>query len=240
MLFRSANLAFETTGLDDIVAELGLEPIQSEMFTRLGGSSEITSNANFIAAAFSDEALLDGNNSDVIELGGDRAVVLHVREHNEPSLQPLEEVRAEIAAILRQELEKERATALGESLLTALRNGESIDETMAENGLQWIAQNNAARDQAGLNGEVLQSAFSMPAPAQGETELNGFSLSNGTYIVLELQNVERGSLADLDLAERATMTNTYIERTGRASFDAFLANTRRNADINNNLEELDF
>ncbi len=235
-----ANLAFETTGLDDIVAELGIEPIQSEMFTRLGGTSEITSNANFIAAAFSDETLLDGNNSDVIELGGDRAVVLHVREHNEPSLQPLAEVRAEIAAILRQELERERATALGESLLNALQSGASIDETMAENGLQWIAQNNAARDQAGLNGEVLQAAFSMPAPAEGETELNGFSLSNGTYIVLELQDVERGSLADLELSERATMTNTYIERTGRASFDAFLANTRRNAEIENKLEELEF
>jgi len=235
-----ANLAFETTGLEDISSEIGLETIQSELFTRLGGSTEITGNSNVIAAAFSDETLIQGNNSDVIELGDDRAVVLHVREHNESSLQPLEEVRGEIAAILRSELEKERASALGESLLTALQNGESIDDSMSENGLQWIGQSNATRDQAGLNGEVLQSVFSMASPEEGETALNGFTLSNGTYVVLELQNVSRGSLADLELAERATMTNTYIERTGRASFDAFLANTRRNADISNNLEELDF
>ena len=235
-----ANLAFETTGLEAISAELGIEPVQSEMFTRAGGSTEITSNSNVIAAAFSEETLIDGNNSDVIEIGGDRALVLHVREHNEPSLQPLEEVRAEIAAILRSELERERAAALGQSLLAALQNGESVDEVMAENGLQWIAQNNASRDQAGLNGEVLQAAFAMPSPSEGETELNGFALSNGTYVVLELQNVQRGSLADLELAERATMTNTYIERTGRASFDAFLANTRRNAEIENRLEEMEF
>lgn len=233
-----ANLAFETTGLDDISSELGLDIVNSEMFTRLGGSTEITSNANIIAAAFSDEALIDGNNSDVIELGGDRAVVLHVREHNEPVLQALEEVRGEIAAILRTEIEKERASALGASLLSSLRSGDSIDEALVENNLQWIVQNNASRDQPGLNGEVLQSVFSMPSPSEGETIYNGFSLSNGTYIVLELQKVTRGSLAQLDLAERATMTETYIERDGRDSFEAFIANTRRNADIVNNLEAL--
>ena len=233
-----ANLAFETTGLTDISSDLGLEVQNSEMFTRLGGSSEITSNANIIGAAFSDEALIDGNNSDVIELGDSRAVVLHVREHNESTLQPLEEVRGEIAAILRTELEKERASALGESLLSSLQSGAAIDETLAENELQWIEQKDAARDQPGLNGEVLQSVFSMPSPSEGESIYNGFSLSNGTYIVLELQDVTRGSLAQLPLSERATMTDTYIERSGRDTFQAFVANSRRNADITNNLESL--
>lgn len=233
-----ANLAFETTGLTDISSDLGLEVQNSEMFTRLGGSSEITSNANIIGAAFSDEALIDGNNSDVIELGDSRAVVLHVREHNESTLQLLEEVRGEIAAILRTELEKERASALGESLLSSLQSGAAIDETLAENELQWIEQKDAARDQPGLNGEVLQSVFSMPSPSEGESIYNGFSLSNGTYIVLELQDVTRGSLAQLPLSERATMTDTYIERSGRDTFQAFVANSRRNADITNNLESL--
>lgn len=233
-----ANLAFETTGLSDIASELGMDIVNSELFSRLGGSSEITSNASIIAAAFSDEALIEGNNSDVIELGDSRAIVLHVREHHEATLQPLEEVRGEIAAILRTELEKERASALGGSLLSTLRSGTAIDEALAENELQWIEQNGAARDQPGLNGEVLQSVFSMPSPSEGESIYNGFSLSNGTYIVLELQGVTRGSLAQLDLAQRASMTDTYIERDGRDTFEAFVANTRRNADITNNLEQL--
>ena len=233
-----ANLAFETTGLDDISSEIGLDIVNSELFTRLGGSSEITGNASIIAAAFSDEALIDGNNSDVIELGDSRAVVLHVREHHESTLQPLEEVRGEIAAILRSELEKERASALGQSLLSTLQAGNSIDETLLENDLQWIEQDDATRDQPGLNGEVLQSVFSMPSPSEGQSVYNGFSLSNGTYIVLELQDVTRGSLEQLSLAERATMTDTFIERDGRATFEAFVANSRRKADITNNLEPL--
>lgn len=233
-----ANLAFETTGLDDIASELDLPIVNGELFTRLGGSTEITSNANIISAAFSDETLIEGNNSDVIELGDSRAVVLHVREHNESTLQPLEEVRGEIAAILRTEMEKERASALGESLLSALQGGATIDETLVENELQWIEQKGAARDQPGMNGEVLQSVFSMPSPSTGESIYNGFELSNGTYIVLELQGVTRGSLAQLALSERATMTDTYIERDGRGTFEAFVANSRRKAEITNNLDEL--
>ncbi|MCP5357209.1 MAG: SurA N-terminal domain-containing protein [Pseudomonadales bacterium] len=232
-----ANLAFETTGLQDISEQLGLDVVESEMFTRLGGTTDITSNANVIAAAFSDETLIDGNNSDVIELGDSRAVVLHVREHAEATLRPLEEVRGEIAAILRTELEKERASDLGQSLLTSLQNGEAIDSTLAENDLQWIAQIGASRDQAGMNGEVLQNVFAMPAPAEGETAFNGFTLSNGTYVVLELQAVKRGSLADLSADERRAMTNTFIETDGRASMEAFVANTRQNADITENLNQ---
>lgn len=230
-----ANLAFETTDLTEISGELGLPVQQSELFSRNGGFTEITSNANVIAAAFADEVLVEGNNSDVVELGSERALVLNINTHNEQSMRPLEEVRGEIAAILRTELEKERAAALGEQLLSALRNGESIDDMLVANELQWIVQTNAARDQSGLNSEVLRNVFALSAPAQGQSEFSGFALTNGTYIVAELQGVNRGSLAQMDSTERETLTSSYIERDGRAAFDAFLANTRNNADITENL-----
>jgi len=233
-----ANLAFETTDLTEISEELGLAVQQSELFARNGGFTEITSNANVIAAAFADEVLVEGNNSDVVELGNDRALVLNINTRNEESLRPLEEVRGEIAAILRTELEKERAAALGEQLLNALRSGQPIDETLASNELQWIVQTNASRDQSGLNSEVMQNVFALPAPGEGQSEFSGFALSNGTYIVAELQRVNRGSLAQMDAAERDALVSSYIERDGRAAFDAFLANTRNNAEIFENLTPL--
>jgi len=230
-----ANLAFETTDLTEISQELELPVQQSEMFARIGGSSEVTSNANVIAAAFADEVLEEGNNSDVVEIGNDRALVLNLNTHNEESVRPLEEVRGEIAAILRTELEKERAAVLGEQLLSALRNGEPIEEILLANELQWIVQTNAARDQVGLNSEVMQNVFALPAPAEAESQFSGFALSNGTYIVAELQKVTRGSLAQMEATERDTLMSSFIERDGRAAFDAFLANTRNNAEITENL-----
>jgi len=230
-----ANLAFETTDLVEISEELSLPVEQSELFSRGGGFSEITTNANVIAAAFADEVLVEGNNSDVVEMGNDRALVLNINTHNEESLRTLEEVRGEIAAILRTELEKERAAALGEQLLASLRNGESIDETMQANELQWIVQTNASRDQTGLNSEVMQSVFALSTPAEGDSAYSGFALTNGTYIVVELQNVNRGSLAQMEEEAKQTLVSSYVERDGRAAFDAFLANTRNNSEVTENL-----
>lgn len=230
-----ANLAFETTDLTEISQELSLPIQQSELFSRSGGFSEITTNANVIAAAFSDEVLVDGNNSEVVEMGSDRALVLNLNTHNEETLRSLEEVRGEVAAILRTELEKERAAALGEQLLTALRSGQSIDQLLVDNELQWIVQTNAARDQAGLNSEVLQNVFALSAPAEGESAFSGFALTNGTFIVAELQRLNRGSLEQMEASEREELVRSFVERDGRAAFDAFLANTRNNADITENL-----
>jgi peptidyl-prolyl cis-trans isomerase D len=226
-----ANLAFETTDLTDISEELGLPVFASEMFGRLGGNTDVTRNANVIAAAFSDEVLRDRINSDVIEIGNDRAIVINLDAHVEATLQPLEEVRGEIAAILRTVLERERAAELGEQVLAALRAGQAVDELIAENELQWIVQTNASRNQPGLNTEVLQYVFSMPAPENAETSFNGFGLSNGTYIVAELQSVRRGGIADMSAAERDALVSSFIELEGRNAFDSFLANTRQNAEI---------
>jgi len=230
-----ANLAFETADLSEISQELSLTIQQSELFPRSGGFSEITTNANVIAAAFSDEVLVDGNNSEVVEMGSDRALVLHINTHNEESLRSLEEVRGEVAAILRTEMEKERAAALGEQLLSALRSGQAIDQLLVDNELQWIVQTNAARDQSGLNSEVLRNVFALSAPAEGQSEFSGFALGNGTYIVAELQRVNRGSLDQMESSEREELVRSFVERDGRAAFDAFLANTRNNADIYENL-----
>ncbi|MES3006358.1 MAG: SurA N-terminal domain-containing protein [Pseudomonadota bacterium] len=231
-----ANLAFETTDLREISEELGLAIVESEAFTRLGGTTEITSNSNVVAAAFSEEVLVEGNNSDVVELGDSRALVLNLREHNETHLRPLEEVRGEIAAILRTELEKERAQAVGEEILTALSSGQPVDGLVAANELQWITQSGVSRDQAGLNSEVLQHAFTMSTPQDGPV-FEGFALTNGTYVVLELQTVNRGTLDELSPEERTTLVSTNVEADGRAAFDAFLANSRNNAEITESLAE---
>jgi peptidyl-prolyl cis-trans isomerase D len=232
-----ANLAFETTDLREISEELGLEIVESETFSRAGGTSEITSNSNVVAAAFTEEVLVEGNNSEVVEIGDSRALVLNLREHIEAHLRPLEEVRGEIAAILRTELEKERAQAVGEELLSSLRNGQSVDEMIVANELQWISQEGVSRDQTGLNTEVLQRAFTMSPPEGDSPTLDGLALTNGAYIVLELQSVNRGTLDQLAADERTTMVSSNVDADGRAAFDAFLANSRNSADIIENLVE---
>ena len=111
-------------------------------------------------AAFSDEVILDGNNSDVIEIGDNQAMVLRLAQFNDSSLLPLEEVAAEISVILRTEKEREAVAELGERLLTLRENGEDIDNLLRENELEWIDAERVDRNAFTVNREILEHVFS--------------------------------------------------------------------------------
>ncbi|HJO11051.1 MAG TPA: SurA N-terminal domain-containing protein, partial [Gammaproteobacteria bacterium] len=91
-----SNLAFESDNLETIAEELNLELLLSEPFSQIGGTG-IFSNPALTAAGFSEEVLLENNNSDVVELNPSQAVVLRVEEYNEATIRPLDEVEPEIA-----------------------------------------------------------------------------------------------------------------------------------------------
>ena len=134
-----SNLAFETGNLETISEELGLDVLISGTFGRTGGSG-IFSNQGLIAAAFSEEVLLEGNNSEVVELSPSQAVVLNFLLFNEAAVLPIEEVEPEIAVIIRTQMEREAVQALNDQLLTNIENDELIDQLLADNEIEWLTE----------------------------------------------------------------------------------------------------
>ena len=224
-----SNLAFETGDLLTISEELNLVILRSEPIGRSGGSA-IFSNQALIAAAFSDEVLLEGNNSDVIELDTEQAVVLRVREFTEAAVRPLQEVQPEIAVILRTEMEKDEVQELGNRLLTAAEAGEGLDDLLAENELGWIVEEAVERNAFTANREIINKAFEMPRPIN-ETALATITLDNGTFVLLELNQVQPGAIDSLQEDELITLTDTLATGLGNSDFEAFLNNLKGNADI---------
>ena len=224
-----SNLAFETGDLLTISEELNLVILRSEPIGRSGGSA-IFSNQALIAAAFSDEVLLEGNNSDVIELDTEQAVVLRIREFTEAVVRPLQEVQAEIAVILRTEMEKDEVQELGNRLLTAAEAGEGLDDLLAENELGWIVEEAVERNAFTANREIINKAFEMPRPIN-ETALATITLDNGTFVLLELNQVQPGAIDSLQEDELITLTDTLATGLGNSDFEAFLNNLKGNADI---------
>ena len=224
-----SNLAFETGDLLTISEELNLVILRSEPIGRSGGSA-IFSNQALIAAAFSDEVLLEGNNSDVIELDTEQAVVLRVQEFTEAAVRPLQEVQAEIAVILRTEMEKDEVQELGNRLLTAAEAGEGLDDLLAENELGWIVEEAVERNAFTANREIINKAFEMPRPIN-ETALATITLDNGTFVLLELNQVQPGAIDSLQEDELITLTDTLATGLGNSDFEAFLNNLKGNADI---------
>ena len=224
-----SNLAFETGDLLTISEELNLVILQSEPIGRSGGSA-IFANQALITAAFSDEVLLEGNNSDVIELDTEQAVVLRVREFTEAAVQPLQEVQPEIAVILRTEMEKDEVQELGNRLLAAAVAGEGLDELLVENELGWIVEEAVERIAFTANREIINKAFEMQRPTS-EAVLATITLDNGTFVLLELNQVQPGAIDSLEEDELITLTDTLASSLGNSDFEAFLNNLKGNADI---------
>lgn len=230
-----SNLAFETADLEPISQQLNLAILQSGEVPR-SGAAGIFSNPDVIAATFSDEVLLDGNNSDVIELNPSQAAVIHVEDFNEASLLPMAEVEPEIAVILRTEMERDAVQALGNVLLTAIEAGDDIQPLLDANELEWITADGVRRNANSVNREINERAFSLPAPSDGP-QRTSMTLANGTFVMIELNDVIPGTISSLSDTEKTTLTQSMLVDLGNSDFDAFLTNLKADADIQTRLSQ---
>lgn len=233
-----SNLAFETADLVEISEQLGLPILQSQEFTRLGGNG-IFSNPAITDAAFSDEVLIDGNNSEVIELNDSQSVVLRVAQFNESSILPREEVEGQISVILRTQMERQAVRSLGEEIFANLDSEEALSSLLAENELEWVEAAAVSRNANTVNRQILEQAFALGEP-EDEPVQTTLTLDNGTFVVLELTQVTEGSLDSLPDEERSSLTSRMISDLGNSDFQAYLGTLKKNADVKSRLANEDF
>jgi len=235
-----SNLAFETGDLETISSQLELNIQQSAAIPRSGGSG-VFANPAVVEAAFSDSVLLEGNNSDVIELSDTRALVLRVNQFNEAMVPPLEEVEPEIAVLLRTQMEREAVQEVGNELMVAAASGDGLDELLAESDLQWIEQEAATRTSATANRDIINEVFSLPSPQGPEdSQLSSLTLPNGTFVLIELTDVTPGSLDSMSEEEITNMRLSMSEDLGSNDFNGYLTTLRGNADIQSSVGSEEF
>ena len=233
-----SNLAFETADLTQISEELGLTILKSQAFSRDSGSG-LFSTQEVVDAAFSEAVLSDGNNSDALELSDSQVMVLRLEQFSEESVLPLEDVTGEISVNIRTDMERKAATALGESLYAVVDNEVQLNQLLAENQLEWVVADAVDRNGFSLNRQILQEVFSMPEPAAAP-ERSNLTLDNGTFVIVELNQVTEGSIDSIPEEQRDSMTDRMLSDLGNSDFQAFLGNLRESADIQSSLADENF
>ncbi|MBC7199550.1 MAG: SurA N-terminal domain-containing protein [Pseudomonas balearica] len=215
--------AFESSDLAQPAQELGLKVETTPAFGREGGEG-IAANRQVLQAAFSDEVLVDGANSALIELDPDTVVVVRVKQHMQPEQRPLDEVRESIVEQLRKQKAAEQARQNGEAMLAKLREGGQVDG-------KWETHEAATRAQDGIAPAVLQTVFRMPRPAEGGSPtFAGQSLDNGDYVVLRLKGVNEPEQALSD-EERRNYRRFLASRIGQQDFESFRKKEQAGAEI---------
>lgn len=226
-----ANNSYEHPGtLETAASALELEIRESDWINRDGGPG-IGQYPGVVAAAFDEEVLERGNNSDPIEVEPGHLVVIRLLEHEPAQPRPLEDVRQEVEAAMREQRAREMAERQGQELLERLRAGAAMADLAAADSVRHQApvgiHRNAPAHPAALVGE----AFRLPHPGGEEPVLAGLALENGDYVVLGLREVKDGDAQAMTDAERQQLRQGLASLYGAAEVSALLNRLRAEAKV---------
>lgn len=228
---RLVDIIYEDpTTLEAAADELDLEVQTAGPFDRSGGESGVAANSEFVETAFSDLVLLQDSASDPVDLGPNHIAVIRVREHLPESPQPLDEVREDVIAAIRQDDAMNEAQARATALLDRIIAGEDLALVSEETGLELIESEGAKRRAGDLSPDLREGLFDLTAPEEGAVTRKVVELDEG-YAVVELREVKPGSLDE----EQAPLRDAYARRLAnvKASIEtqAFLRELRNQSEV---------
>jgi len=231
MTERLANLVYENPdSLEPAAQALGLKLQSSDWIGREGGS-DLLANPKLVAAAFSPEVLGGGVNSDLIEPEPEalKAVVLRVTDHEEAAPQPLDAVRDEIIAAIREQKASTTAQATAKAMKERLKSGEPL--AAVAGNFSVIETGLVQRDAESVPKEIMELAFTLPKPALGASSFDSGSTANGDAVVVAVTEVVDGDIAKLDEAAHTQTTRELVQILGTGYYDHLIKDMESRAKV---------
>jgi len=228
---RLANVVYENPdSLKPAAEELGLTIEQSDWIDRSGGKG-LLGNPKVTAAAFSEEVLNEGRNSELIEPEKDvlQALVVRVVDHREASTRPLDEVRDEIIASLRQERARKAAEKAAKAGAEKLRAGQSWAEVGGESKPEELGL--VERNDPKLPVPVRSVAFTLAVPAEGQASVGTAAFENGDAAIVRVTRVEPGEVTKTDGGAADQERSMLGQLMGRETSEAVLEDMELRAKI---------
>ena len=224
------DLSFNAENLDSPAAELELAVKQAEAITR-SPTEGLFANPSLLAAAFSEDVLEAGHNSEVIDLGGGRFAVLRVRAHHQPEVKALAAVRDEIVTTIAENSARAAVAAAADGALSQLRSGITVEQYAVDKGYEWQVELGADRRNNAIPPGVLRRAFELPTPPEGESSTDFIITPAGDAQVIELVRVTAGEYEALEETEQSLLRQQVSAEFGSLVDDAFQRGLRDDADI---------
>ena len=217
-----ANLAYEES-LDMLADQLDLEIQTSDFFSN--GTNQY--DQAFVSAAFSEAVIEEGENSDVIELGQNKFVVLSLSSLQPERQKELNEVEAQIVATLKTLGAKKLIDDLSLSIASALTSGDelTVNKLLTDNELEWNDEGWISRATQ-LPFDITSVAFTIPKPILGEHTYSSRSADNSISLVIDLKAVR------LPEGQNNTgISEVYLSQENNEMFVSLIKQLRETAEI---------
>ncbi|MFC3394798.1 peptidylprolyl isomerase [Brenneria rubrifaciens] len=205
----------------------GVKAVQTDWFTR----EQVPAALNFqpVTQALFDGSLLGdngapGNNSDVINVDGDRAFVIRITAHKAETTRPLDQVRDRITQTVKRQKAEQQARVDAEKILAELKQGK--DDALKAAGLSF---GEAKTLSSVSQGDVMtESIFSLPYPAKDKPSYGISQDQAGNVVLVALDSVAPHQLTD---QQKDQFANQLKQSSLGSIFDALLTSLRSEAKI---------
>ncbi|EKD75720.1 MAG: hypothetical protein ACD_44C00041G0003 [uncultured bacterium] len=195
---KLTNLTYANPNtLNTASKELNLTIKHTINFGPQGGKEGIAANPKIINAAFNPNVLVQGNNSDIIELDSENYIVLRVNHHQPISIKPYANVKKEIVMNLKSQAAVLAAKNQGQHYIKQIQLGNDPKQIAAQNHLTWVEKQKVSRFDTKFNSIVLSTAFRMPRPKESKMSLAGITAPSGDYVVMIVNHVHDDNNATL-------------------------------------------
>ncbi len=242
----SDNTYQNPSSLEPAAAALSLPIKTTALFSRKGGSDPLSSNPKFVAAAFGDDVLVQGNNSALVDLGNNHSVVMHIDKHVPAALRPLAEVKADVQKKILDERTLAAEKKQAQDMVAALNKGEAMQSVAASVNAPLKTVADAVRSQAPqasatttpTPAPLLKQAFLMPHPLAGKSQFAAVDMGDGTFALLAVDKVQDGDLSKVPPEERDALRQQMAQAYGAEATSELIDQLRAKTKIQINKAQM--
>ncbi|MGD8713935.1 MAG: SurA N-terminal domain-containing protein [Desulfobacterales bacterium] len=222
------DAAFEGADLEAIAADRNLTIQTPDYFSRAEPPKVSNNPAKFAATAFE---LPDGEISEIQDFG-DGYYIMEIVEKLPAQIPELNEVKEKIRADLIKQKKGEKAKADAEAMLSALKDGETMDAAARKFDLEpkstGFFKRNASIPDIGSAREISRVAFELTA--QNSLPEGALAGPGGGYYVIKFKDRKIPSLTDID-KEKADIKARLLQQKKFRAFDEWLNQLRNRSEI---------
>ena len=200
--------------LEPAADHLGVKVMRSEWFTQDAGTG-IAEFQGVRDAAFGNEVLIDGLNSELIEIDQDNLVAVRKVDYRARRQLDLNEARPGLEKRLRAVEASARMEKAGEELVARLKSGADWDELLIAHKLARVRLPETTETLLEpLEQVVARVVYAALVPLSGQIVYGGERISPARYAIYRLERVEFGDPANASEEDRLGVEKILSSRRG--------------------------
>ena len=224
-----AEQSFEhPDGLDNAAAAVGTAIQTTDFFTSSEGEGLAKEEA-FRKAAFSAD-VREGKNSEPIELGGEKVVVLRQKDRVPASPKAFSEVKAGIVAKLLDQAATEEAHKKAQAILDAVKGGKTMAEVAKGEKLTLTKSEFFKRNDTALNRQLVVAAFKL-ASTEKPASLAVLEVDNGDQAILNLAEIRDGDNKAMEKKDLDAARDFLARNASQNEMIGYFAGLRADGDV---------